>query len=107
MGSWARLSAGFCAAHLCPAAKIRALPNTRKTHPARRRPPTPILLEYTNRMGFSVRTVLPLTFLALVFLAVLFLASSCFAQSADPTSTLPLPQFEDVSKSAGLTVTHN
>src|SRR5258708_39430705 len=95
MGSWEGLAAGFCAAHLCAAARIRALPNTRKSRPARRRPRTPILLEYTNRMGFSVCTVL----------ALVFLASSCFAQSADPT--LPVPQFEDVGKSAGLTATHN
>jgi hypothetical protein len=45
-------------------------------------------------MGRSVRTVL-----------LIFLASCCFAQNADPT--LPVPRFEDVSKSAGLTVTHN
>src|SRR6202521_5083199 len=94
MGSWAGLSAGFCAEHLCAAARIKALPNTRKSRPARRRPRTRILLEYTNRMGRSVRTVL-----------LIFLASSCFAQSTD--STLPVPRFEDVSKSAGLTVTHN
>src|SRR4030088_819630 len=94
-GSWAGLPAGFCAALLCAAARIKALPNTRKTRPARRRPRTPILLEYTNRMGCSVRTGL----------ALIFLASSSFAQSTDPT--LPVPRFEDVGKSAGLTVTHN
>ena len=54
-------------------------------------------------MGCSVRTVLPLLFL-LVFL-VFFLAVTSSAQSANPAP--PVPHFEDVAKSAGLTVPHN
>jgi len=45
-------------------------------------------------MGCSVRSVLPL----------IFVAVSAFAQSTD---LAPVPHFEDVSKSAGLTVPHN
>jgi enediyne biosynthesis protein E4 len=60
----------------------------------RKRDRADILLEYTNHMG-ALCAVIPLFFLA-VF---------CAAQTSAPT--LPTPRFEDVSKEAGLTVSHN
>ena len=60
----------------------------------RKRARADILLEYTNRMG-ALCAVIPLVFLAV----------SCAAQISAPT--LPTPRFEDVSKEAGLTVSHN
>src|ERR1700704_1205931 len=53
-----------------------------------------ILLEYTNLMCAIC------TLLLLVFIAI-----SCSAQSVSPA--LPVRRFEDISKSAGLTVPHN
>jgi hypothetical protein len=55
---------------------------------------THILLEYTNLMAALCSVLLLFSF-----------AISCLAQSVTPA--LPVPRFEDVSKSAGLTVPHN
>jgi enediyne biosynthesis protein E4 len=54
----------------------------------------PILLEYTNLMGAICAAI-----------TVLLLAVSCLAQNTEPAP--PIPNFEDASKQAGLTVPHN
>src|SRR6267154_2450193 len=69
-------------------------PHTSKTQLSMCRTRIHILLEYTNLMG-AIRTGLFLFFIAIC----------CPAQSVSPV--LPTPRFEDVSKAAGLTVSHN
>src|SRR6266849_6565339 len=93
MGGLTRSFLGFSVGS-CAEPTLRAPLKTRRTQLTICRARADTLLEYTNLMGVIRLAAL-----------LILLAASCLAQNSNPG--LPVPRFEDVSKEAGLTVSHD